>query len=292
MVRFGHVFRPPPPVASPRAEARVPHDTPPPTVPPSGWQPPTRVVRNGEVPHIPLTPPVEYDEDGYPCADAEPMARNTQQLDQMFYGLQALRRRYRKHPEVCVMADVCINYRKGDHNAAVAPDLLVAFGVWRPHRWPSYKLWEQPLPALVMEVLSQETARRDLDGKFRVYEWMGVPEYWLHDPHGRWIEAGVRGYRLSGAGVYEEIAPIAVNRWYSEGLGLVLRDEGGDLRFHDPVTGRDLPTAEEEADAREALESQAGQEARARQAAEARAARAEARVAELEALLRADRRRG
>ena len=145
-----------------------------------------------------------------------------------------------------------------------------------------------------MEVLSEKTARRDLEEKFCIYEAMGVEEYWIHDPHGQWVEAGVRGYRRSAAGEYEEIAPHAANRRYSEVLGLELRDEGGELRFRDPMTGEDLPTTEEAADAQEAAEdraeqaaNRAEQEARARQAAEARAEQAEARVAELEALLRA-----
>ena len=82
-------------------------------------------------------------------------------------------------------------------------------------------------------------------------------------------------------------------------MGLELRDEGGDLRFRDPLTGEDLPTTEEEADAREAAEGRAKREASRAEAAEARATReaesrraAEAKVAELEALLRARNRLG
>ena len=55
---------------------------------------------------------------------------------------------------MCVLSNMFINYCEGDRNAAVAPDLFVAFGVSPPHDWRSYKLWEQPLPAWVMEVLS------------------------------------------------------------------------------------------------------------------------------------------
>ena len=108
---------------------------------------------------------------------------------------------------MCVLSNMFINYCEGDRNAAVAPDLFVAFGVSPPHDWRSYKLWEQPLPAWVMEVLSPETARRELDEKFRVYEWLGVKEYWLHDPSRRWIREGLRGYRLSSKKVREAIAP-------------------------------------------------------------------------------------
>ena len=159
----------------------------------SGWQPPPQVRRHGAEPRIPLTPPVAYDADGYPYADGAPMAHGTEHLMQMHYGFQALLRRYRHRPEVCVLSDVFISYRKGDPTAVVAPDMYVAFGACPPEGLSSYKLWEKPVPAFVLEVLSPDPARRDLDGKLVIYEAMGVAEYWVHDPHGRWVEAGGKG---------------------------------------------------------------------------------------------------
>ena len=69
----------------------------------------------------------------------------------------------------------------------------------------------------------------------------------------------------------------------SETLGLELRAKGGELRFHDPATGRNLLSHHEEHLARR-------KEAAARRMAESRAGAAEARAAELEALLREMRR--
>ena len=79
-------------------------------------------------------------------------------------------------------------------------------------------------------------------------------------------------------------------------LGLELRSGASGLRFHDPATGRNIPTRaetvagweraerllEQEKQARERAERLREQEKQARQAAEAR-------VAELEALLRRER---
>ena len=65
-------------------------------------------------------------------------------------------------------------------------------------------------------------------------------------------------------------------------LGLELRLTERGLRFHDPQTGQDLPNLAETDDARRASETRLAQEAAARAAAEAR-------VAELEALLRRER---
>ncbi len=73
------------------------------------------------------------------------------------------------------------------------------------------------------------------------------------------------------------------------GLELRLTEERG-LRFHDPATGQDLPNLAE-TDAAQQRAEQARQEAETRLADEAAArAAAEARVAELEVLLRRSRR--
>ena len=81
-----------------------------------------------DVPRRRLFPPVEYDADGYPCGDAEPMAYNYARLDQTLYAIWARRTRYWDRPDVFVTGDVFINYRQGDRAAAVAPDVCVAFG--------------------------------------------------------------------------------------------------------------------------------------------------------------------
>ena len=236
-----------------------------------------------DVPRRRLVPPVAYDADGYPCGDGEPMAENEAQWNQMVYAGAALKAHYRDRPEVLVLGNVFINYREGDRTTAVAPDLCVAFGARvRKHDRSSYKVWEEPVPSFVMEMLSPSTQGRDLRVKWNIYRWMGVGEYWLYDPHGDWLEGRLAGHRRTSEGVFESIVETAPGsgEYWSEVLGLRLRDEDGDLRFHDPHTGQDLPTPVEAAIAREA-------EAAAREAAEARAAR-EAVAREAEAA-RADR---
>ena len=123
------------------------------------------------------------------------------------------------------------------------------------------------MPAFVMEVLSPSTQRRDLGFKWDIYRWMGMGEYRLYDPDGDGIEGHLEGYRRRPGGEFEAIRETAPGsgEYWSEALGLRLRNEGGNLRFHDPHTGQDLPSSEESVLARKA---------------------AEARVAELEARLR------
>ncbi len=224
-----------------------------------------------DVPRLPLVPPVDYDSEGYPCGDGECMESH-RQFRQVHYAVGALTEHYRHRSDVFVTGNVFINYIKGDRTAAVGPDTFVAFGA-RPIRDRlSYKLWEDPAPVFVMEVLSKKTKDRDMTVKYRIYEWMGVSEYWLYDVDGRWIPEHFAPYRLTLNGKYEPISPVTRGIYRSDSLSLEVRHDNGTVRFHDPSTGLDLPTIAEITDARAA--------------AEERAAKAEAALAALKAQLR------
>ena len=247
-----------------------------------------------------LLPPrarLAYDEDGYPYVDRKPLNRRHRQ--QITYASPVLERRYADRPDVAADGLMTLHYQEGNRNAFVEPDLVVAFGV-RPIRdRSSIKLWEEPTPAFVLEVLSPSTYENDLGPKHRLYETLGIEEYWLYDPFGRWIEERLRAYRLRG-GVYEAVtalaapaAPHAGHVLRSDALDLELHDADGHLRFYDPAARCYLlPLADEaaraDAEAARADAEAARADAEAAIAArEAEARRAgEARIAELEALLR------
>ena len=98
---------------------------------------------------------------------------------------------------------------------------------------------------------------------------MGIPEYWQYDPTGDYLEPPLQGFMLSGGQYGEALALERVGAvWsaYSPVLGLNLRLDDDVLRFHDPLTNEYLLTHQESEQARR---------------------QAEARVAELEARLRA-----
>ena len=175
--------------------------------------------------------------------------------------------------------DLLIYYEEGNPRVAVAPDAFVVFGVEDRVRM-NYKVWEEGKgPEFVLEVASRSTWREDVGRKLGVYAGLGVTEYFLYDPRGEYLTPRLQGHRLVG-GVYEgQVSVESIDRTLtlrSETLGLELRVKGGELRFHDPATGRNLLSHHEEH--------------AARQAAVARAEVAEARAAELEALLREMRR--
>ena len=123
----------------------------------------------------------------------------------------------------------------------------------------------------MLEITSRSTRGEDQGRKRALYRRLGITEYWQYDPTGDYLDPPLQGLRLTGA-AYRPM-PLAESAdgstaMASRVLELELRLVGGELRFHDPVTGRNLLTLEEADDARRAAES---------------------RVAELEALLRQER---
>ena len=229
----------------------------------------------------------------YPYSDGRPMAESEAQLGAMLYVVSALKWYFRNRPDVYVGADMFLYHEEGNPAAVVAPDVFVVMGAPKRAENPrlSYKLWEEPKgPDFVLEVVSRSTWPADRDRKRALYVSLGVEEYWLHDPTGEQLSSRLRGMRLDGDG-YRALEPGAEalrgRRLRSAVLGLDVRvRQDGALRMSDPVTGQDLLTYDEENDSRRAAETRAGAaELRARQEVAARRA-SEARVAELQALVR------
>ena len=211
----------------------------------------------------------------YPSSDGKPLAENDAQLAAILYGVSALRVRYAGRSDVYVSGDLLIYYEEGNPRVSVAPDVFVVFGVEDRMRM-NYKVWEEgKSPDFVLEVASPSTWREDVGRKRGIYAGLGVKEYWLYDPMGEHLKPVLQGNRLAGAEYERQAAVESVDgtlTLYSETLGLELWAKGGKMRFRDPETGRDLLSHREEH--------------AARRAAAARAEAAEARIAELEALIR------
>ena len=223
-----------------------------------------------------ILPPAAID---YPTSDGKPLAENDAQARAILYAFGALRVHYEARSDVYVSADLLIYYEEGNPRVSVAPDVFVVFGVEDRMRG-NYKVWEEGKgPDFVLEVASPGTWREDVGPKRSVYARLGVREYFLYDPTGEHLTPRLQGHRLED-GVYERLCAVeSIDRTLamrSEVLGLELRAKGGgEMRFHDPATGEDLLSHGEEHAAR--LEEAA--------AYRTALARAEARIAELEACL-------
>ena len=213
----------------------------------------------------------------YPSSDGKPMAESDFQLLPLIYAVQRLAHYFRNRPNVYVSGNLLLYYEEGNPRARVAPDVFVVFGA-RSVKRDTYLLWEEPkAPDFVLEITSLATKKEDQEDKYKLYRRLGVREYCQYDPTQDYLEPPMQGLKLVG-GEYQalpvrELADGTLALW-SKVRGLELRVQVAEerLRFHEPQTGQDLPDLAE-------TDAQLRQERAARQAAEAR-------LAELDALLR------
>ena len=195
------------------------------------------------------------------------MGRYDAVMRQTSLWYHALRRRL---PTATVCSNLFLHYQRGDRGAALVPDLFVAMRAPPRKGRPSYKLWEDPLPELMMEMLADGTSANDVGLKRRTYAYLGVREFWLFDPEGFELSVPLAGYRLR-AGRYQPVAADAAGRLRSEVLGFDLHVRAGELRFGDPATREDLRTYDEAEDRANAERDRANAEKRRADAAESRA---------------------
>lgn len=117
-----------------------------------------------------------------------------------------------------------------------------------------------------------EDPRQRPNRKFEIYrDDLGVREYFLFDPEGRYLDPPLVGYRLV-RGDYEPIEPVD-GRLPSEVMGVHLERVGELLHLYDPQTGGYVRSTEQ-------------RETEARARAEQAEAALRARDAELDALRR------
>jgi len=136
-------------------------------------------------------------------------------------------------------------------------------------------VWEEgDIPAFVLEITSEDNRRQDAGAKRRLYEDLGIGEYWIIDLTGR-LAKPITGLRLGPDGVYREIEERPSGGRLSEVLGLELLMQDGECRMRDPQTGDIVPTYLEVHAAQREAEA-------AREAAEARVAELERRLADAE----------
>src|SRR5262249_19006176 len=146
--------------------------------------------------------------------------------------------------DVKVTSDMFLYYQKGDPRACKAPDTMVIKGVGK-HLRRSFKTWvENAVPCVIVEITSEKTWQEDLGEKRKLYERLGVAEYFVFDPEAICLRPPLRGFRLKGKR-YSKLAPAADGSLVSEELGLRLRAENHLLRLQDVRTGQVILTRQE-----------------------------------------------
>lgn len=148
-------------------------------------------------------------------------------------------------PNVLVASNLVMYYQKGDPKARKDPDVLVAKGVIGDHKRLSYRVWEEKkLPRVLFEVTSRKTWRNDIGEKRELYARLRIREYFVFDPHFRYLNPPLQGFRsINGKSVPIEWTDQGL---FSKELGLFLTT-GHDmmLRFIDPQTSKRLMTRRE-----------------------------------------------
>lgn len=220
----------------------------------------------------------------YPVRDGKPMGETDKHVNLIIETISVLVVRYADRPDVYVAGNNFVYWEDGNPKKRLSPDSYVVFGATKMVR-ENYKSWEEGgrLPSVVFEFTSFSTMREDTVKKRELYEReLRVPEYFLFDPKGEYLQPRLQGFRLA-IGSYESIE-LRGERLYSEQLGLDLVPDGWRLRFYDPVAGEWLLNVYEQ-------QSRAEAERLRVEAERERAERAEREVERLRAELEALRKR-
>jgi Uma2 family endonuclease len=199
------------------------------------------------------------DEIFYPESDGEPMAETQLHLQEMTYLLEALEDRFRDEPGVFIGGNLLFYYEQGAKDTVVAPDAFVVKGLANGKALRrKYLLWEERrVPCFVAEVTSETTRKKDeRDGtKWKLYERLGIEEYFLFDPEGDYLSPHLHGYRLAG-GRYRQLLSEPDGSLLSATTGILFRADGNRLRLIDAATGAVYLRAEEKTLRLRALEQE------------------------------------
>lgn len=168
------------------------------------------------------------------------------------------------------------------------PDFFVALDCDHDKPRLTWTVWEEGgnYPDLILEFLSQSTAKEDLTTKKKVYErQFRLPEYYCYDPE----QQRLQGWRYRD-GRFVEIQPGVDGRIWSDVLTAFIGIWRGVYQGHEAVwlrlfdkDGKLIPTGEEAEAARAQVEAERAQAEAARAQAEAVRAQSEAARAQSEA---------
>ncbi len=126
-------------------------------------------------------------------------------------------------------ANLPIYYVKGDPGKHVSPDAFYLRDVpFDPHRI-SYRLWESGIPPRVaFEILSRGSEIKDRETNRRIYEQLGIAEYYWFDL----VTHELQALELDLDGRYRERMPDEKGRYHSASLDLEVGVEGDAIALY------------------------------------------------------------
>ena len=213
-------------------------------------------------PDAPIFPPSDLWSD-------EPPLESYRHLKQLILLLTCLERLWQDRQDFFVGANMSIYYstRQLKSEDVKGPDFFVVLNTERRER-KSWVVWAEDgkYPNLILEVLSDSTAKNDRGLKKQLYQDVfRTPNYFWFDPYTLEFAGFKLNYRR-----YEEIIPNEQGWLWSDELQLYLGILGEQLRFF--TSEGELVLTPEEA---EAVSNQRAQQAEARAEAERQRAEAE-----------------
>lgn len=165
----------------------------------------------------------------YPSGDGEPMAETPIHVEAII--LLGLALEDLLGPNWFIGMDLFWYFEKGNPQARIAPDLMAVPEVGTTDRRSFFSWIEKHSPVAIFEMASKGTWKNDFEDKFRTYESLGVPEYFIFDPEGEFVVPRLQRFRLEN-GVFRRIATIDdEGTLASQSLGLLLRPEGEMIRL-------------------------------------------------------------
>lgn len=180
----------------------------------------------------------------YPETDGEPIGETDWHIDWTLKLRELLKFRYRDR-KVYVGSDLLVYYTEGVPRDFVVPDGFVVLDC-ESRRRRNFKIWEEDrVPNAVFEFTSASTRRNDEYFKPRIYAKIGVPEYFIFDPHSEYLSPELQGFRLTEDLQYVDIEHDSNGRLPCQELGLTLESEQGELVIRDQETGCQLLTEAE-----------------------------------------------
>lgn len=165
----------------------------------------------------------------YPDSDGEPISENMTQFRWIMMLQGELDALFQNYPDVLVAGDLLWYPERGNNRLRVAPDAMVIFGRPKGDRG-SYKQWLEGgiCPQVVFEVLSPGNRPKAMAEKYRLYERLGVEEYYIYDPD----DFALQGF-IREDDVFRKIT--AMDGWVSPRLGITfVHDGASELRIRTP----------------------------------------------------------
>jgi Uma2 family endonuclease len=209
------------------------------------------------------TPPMVIQPESvyYPERDGKPMAETDTHREAMNDFIKTLQFRFENDEDVYVTGNIMFYYVEGDPKKVISPDVMFVRGIKKGNR-RIYKLWEEKVPDVVIELSSRKTWKEDLQKKKLIYQELGVKEYYIHDPEYDYLKEPIIAFRLIDGELIR--VDVVDDRVYSEALGLELVNTASGLRLFDPETQEFLLTPMEEHEARLHIEDKLTEEREAR----------------------------